>query len=72
MFKYTVQARLNKQPRVAVLSIKTPVDHNVGSRVGMEGFLAQHNVVNALEKVFGEGSVQECVMTEKTQMISCA
>jgi hypothetical protein len=72
MFKYTVQARLNKQPRVAVLTIKSPVDYDVGSKKGMDGFLALNNVVRNVEKIFGEGCVDECVMADKSKMIQHA
>jgi hypothetical protein len=72
MFKYTVHAKLNTPRRGVSLTIKTEIDWDVSDKVGMDGFLAAHHVVTAAEKVFGEGTVQECVMTEKTQMISCA
>jgi len=72
MLKYTVHAKLSTPQRGVSLTIKTEIDWDVSDKVGMNGFLAAHHVVAAVEKVFGEGTVQECVMTEKTLMISHA
>jgi len=70
MYKYTVQAKMKTPQRGVSLTIKTEIDWDVSDLIGMTGFLAAHRIVPAIEKIFGEGSVKECVMTEKTKVLA--
>jgi hypothetical protein len=72
VYKYTIHARMKTPQRGVSLTIKTENDWDVSDKLGQLGFLGAHHVMEAVEKVFGEGSVQECTVMEKTLVLSQA
>lgn len=68
MFKYTVAVQV-KNPnfgRGASVTIKSLEDLNIRDNTAMQIFVHKHNIVPSMERMFGEGNVQECRVVDKT------
>jgi hypothetical protein len=71
MFKYTIVYTLSNGRRVSTV-IKTGQDLDINSEMQMFYFAYAYNIVQAMERIWGTGSVQKWKVTEKTQMLQYA
>ena len=71
MFKYTIVYTLSNGRRVSTV-IKTGQDMDINSEMQMFYFAYAYNIIQAMERIWGTGSVQKWKVSSKEAVLQTA